>query len=249
MPYGLYISAEGADVQRRRLEVLANNLANVETPGFKRELAIAQERHAEEIQRGLAAAGSGSLNDVGGGVMTRETMSDFAPGPFKETGQRTDLAIDGPGMFAVSTPRGVRYTRAGDFSIDRNQRLVTQQGYAVLADDGQPITISDPEWSVSDRGEIRQGGGLTPLRIVQQDPRALRHEAENLFVPLGDEEPARLAPNQRTVRGGFLEGSSVSPVSEMALLIEATRAYEANVRMIQNHDSVLGQLFGRVLKA
>ena len=91
MPYGMYISAEGAHAQSKRLETLSNNLANVDTPGFKRDLALFQARHAEEINQGTDYPGSRGLNDIGGGVSVRETKTDFAPGLMKRTGNEPTL--------------------------------------------------------------------------------------------------------------------------------------------------------------
>src|SRR5687767_7521440 len=98
MSYGLYLSAAGADVQSKRLEVMANNLANVDTTGFKRELAVVKARHAEAIERGEETAGSRGVSDVGGGVLLHQTLTHFSPGTLKKTGIPTDMAIDGEGF-------------------------------------------------------------------------------------------------------------------------------------------------------
>ena len=100
MPYGMYISAAGADVQTQRLQVLSNNLANASTPGFKREFAVFQARHAEDIERGKSPAGSGGLNDLGGGVKLHENVTDFSDGVLQQTGNSTDWAIDGKGFLS-----------------------------------------------------------------------------------------------------------------------------------------------------
>ena len=132
MPYGLYVSAEGARAQSQRLETIANNLANVDTAGFKRELAVFQARYAEAIEQGHDYPGSGSVNDVGGGVMLRLTQTDFSPGPMKRTGAPTDLAIRSKGFFLVEKDGQQYLTRAGNFRLTTEGNLVTQQGYACL---------------------------------------------------------------------------------------------------------------------
>ncbi len=101
MPYGLYLSAEGASAQSRRMEVLANNLANVDTVGFKRQMAVLQARAAEAIRQGFSELGDGSLDNLGGGVEVPETLTDFKTGTLKQTGIATDLAIAGDGFFVV----------------------------------------------------------------------------------------------------------------------------------------------------
>src|SRR5947207_15044099 len=99
MPYGMYISAEGAAAQAQRLEVIANNMANVDTAGFKQDVPTFQARFAEAIQRGTAQSGNKSVNDVGGGVKVIDTQTDFSAGIFKPTGNDLDFAINGKGFF------------------------------------------------------------------------------------------------------------------------------------------------------
>src|SRR3982074_417565 len=101
MPYGMYISADGAAAQAQRLEVIANNLANVDTAGFKQDVPLFQARFAEAIQRGQAQAGDRSMNDIGGGVKVIGVQTDFSPGEMKRTGNDLDFAITGKGFFHV----------------------------------------------------------------------------------------------------------------------------------------------------
>src|SRR5215204_3929700 len=120
MPYGLYISAEGAQAQSRRMEVVANNLANVDTVGFRRDVAQFQARFAEEIERGRDHYGSGTMNNLGGGVQVRSTATDFTPGSLKRTNNETDMAIRGDGFFVVQKGRDRLLTRAGDFTLSQS---------------------------------------------------------------------------------------------------------------------------------
>lgn len=247
MPYGLYLSAAGADVQRQRIEVMANNLANADSPGFKRELAIAQSRHAEAIETGSVMAGSRGLDDIGGGVEMRSTLTDFAFGKLQRTQIPTDMALPGEGFFAVERGDQEYLTRAGNFALNAQGELVTQEGYRVLSENGQPIVITDPNWRLRGDGVVESAGNEFPLRLMQAAPGSLRKEGENLFSTT--EEATPLASDKRQVMGGYLEGSNVSPVTQMMELIEATRAYEANIKMIQNQDTVIGTLVNRLLKA
>ncbi len=239
----MYISAEGAQAQTRRLEVVANNLANVNTVGFKRELAVFQARHAEAIGRGQATAGAGSIHDLGGGVQAAPTKTDFSPGPMKYTKTPTDLAIDGEGFFVVDKGGEHYLTRAGNFRLTDRGQLVTQQGYPVLSESFSPITI-DPsagDWQLGGFGTIRQQGNVQSLAIVQpQSPGDLSKASENLFHPLAD--PRLLPAADRRVVGGYLEQSGVKPTSEMMEMIEASRAVEANVNMMQTQDQMLSDL-------
>ena len=99
--YGLYVSAEGAAAQSKRIEVLSNNIANVDTPGFKRDFLLMQSRHAEAIDQKLATEGDESINDIGGGVLAEETHTEFSQGVLKQTEINSDLAINGEGFFVV----------------------------------------------------------------------------------------------------------------------------------------------------
>ena len=239
----MYISAEGAQAQTRRLEVVANNLANVDTVGFKRELAVFQARYAEAIQRGQATAGSGSINDIGGGIKVSASETDFSPGPMKFTKTPTDMAIDGDGFFVVDKGGEHFLTRAGNFRLTDRGQLVTQQGYPVLSENSSPITV-DPaggDWRLDGSGTLRQQGNAQNLAVVQpQSPGDLSKASENLFRPLADPHPVPAA--ERHVISGYLEQSGVKPTSEMMEMIEASRAVEANVNMMQTQDQMLSDL-------
>lgn len=247
MPYGLYISAAGADVQSQRMQILSHNLANVDTPGFKREFAVIQARAAEAVETGQATEGDGSINDVGGGVSLAETMTDFAAGAFRQTGLPTDMAIDGDGFFVVDKNGDQMLTRAGNFRFTPNGELKTAQGYNVLAEGGEPIAINPSlPWDVSDDGRITQAGVQIPLALVEPGSLGdLVRSGENLFSPLATTFPVPVS--ERRVISGYVEQSSVKPAQEMMELIETSRAYESNVRMIQNQDQMIGALVNRVL--
>lgn len=249
MPYGLYISAEGAQAQVQRLEVIANNLANVDTVGFKRELALFQARYAEEIEQGEVDPGTGTIEDVGGGVTVMEMKTDFSPGPMKRTGIATDVAIEGDGFFVVRKGDEDFLTRAGNFRINSSGELVTQQGYAVLHDDNEPIAISreNGPWELTSFGAIRQRGTVQNLAIVQPESLGdLVKVGENLFRPLA--EPRPVSPEGRRVLGGYLELSGVQPTTEMIAMIEASRAVEANLNMMRTQDELLSGLVNRLMR-
>ena len=248
MPYGMYLSAAGAHVQSQRLQVLSNNMANVGTPGFKREFAVFQARNSEAIEKGESPAGSRGVNDLGGGVAFKETVTDFSSGPLQETGNPTDMALDGKGFFLVEKDGESFLTRAGNFRFDATGRLMTDQGHSVLSLDRQPISI-DPNqpWTLLNQGVVTQGGGRIPLAIVEPESLGdLMKVGETLFTASG--ELRDVAGSERHVAGGYLEQSAVEQVTEMVELIETSRAYEANVRMIQNQDSLLSALVNRVLR-
>jgi flagellar basal-body rod protein FlgF len=249
MVYGLYVSAAGAESQNRRIQALSHNLANVDTPGFKRELAIVQARHTEAIERGLDHIGSRSQNDIGGGAEIGETVSDFSRGALKLTGIASDLALEAQDSFFVVQRDGRELlTRAGNFTTASNGMLQTQDGYPVLGEGGPILVNPNLPWQIQDDGVVVQNNtAIARLRVVRpQSLGDLSKAGGNLFQPLAPVVTASLA--QRRMRSGYLEMSTVQPAAEMMELIEASRAYEANVRMIQNHDQMVGALVNRVLR-
>ena len=249
MDYGLYVAASGADTQTRRMEVLTNNLANVDTPGFKEELAILQARPSRAVRDGLDAPGAGGLNDLGSGVSMAETQTDFTSGKLKQTGYKWDVAIRGDGFFLVEDGGRQLLTRAGNFHIGQDGALLTQQGFNVLDADGGRVVINPTMFSkVHKDGWVEHSGGGQSLAIVEpQSLKDLAREGENTFRPLGP--ISHVPPEQRNVQPGFLELSGIEPTRAMMELIETSRVYEANVRMIQSHDQITGALLSRVLGA
>ena len=246
----MYISAEGATAQGQRLEVIANNMANVDTAGFKQDVPLFQARFAEAIQRGQARPGDGSMNDIGGGVKIIEVATDYSPGAMKRTGGDLDLAITGKGFFQVAGDDGEQYlSRAGAFAIDVEGRLVTQNdNRAVLDQDGSEILLApNLPFSISQDGFITQDGSVIPLGLSEPESMDDMIKAgSNMWKPLGPVKPLEL--NDRDVRQGFLEVSGANPVRQMMAMIETTRSFEANTRMIQNQDSVTGTLISRALQ-
>ena len=247
----MYLSAEGAKVQSQRLEFIANNLANLETPGFKTDVPTFQARFAEAIQRNQAVAGDQSVNDVGGGVKLIEVETDFSSGTLRSTGIETDFAINGEGFFQVLTPNGdTLLTRAGDFNIDAQGRLLTQTGrYQVLDDGGSPIQI-DPElpWQFAPGGMIDQDGTQIPIGLQQPESLGdLVKVGNNAFRSLGTVTP--LPAEERDIRQGYLEQSGVSSTTSMMAMIETSRAFEANTQLIRHQDELMSQLLGRVLRS
>ncbi len=250
MPYGLYLSAQGAHAQAKRLDVIANNLANAETPAFKREVPVFQAYYSEAIEKGTAMPGSGSINDLSGGVLFQQTLTDYSPGPLKRTEIPTDMAIQGNAFFVVQKDGEGLLTRAGNFMLTGAGELVTQEGYPVMSADDTPIII-DPAngpWSVTPTGIVQQRGVSQKVALVRPASLGdLAKQGENMFRSLG---PLDAVPEEeRRVTNGYLEMSDVRPTTELVDMIEASRAVEANVNMMQLQDQTLSALVSRVLKA
>jgi flagellar basal body rod protein FlgG len=245
----MYISAEGATAQAQRLEVIANNMANADTAGFKQDVPLFQARFAEAIQRGQAQAGDHSINDIGGGVKVVGVETDYSPGELKRTGNDLDLAINGKGFFHVRGDDGQTYlSRAGEFQLNAQGQLVTQNGQRPVLDqqNGEIKLSRDVPFDISNDGFIHQGS--TTYAIGMSQPESLNDMVKignNLWQPTGTIQPLEL--KERNVRQGYVETSGANPIRQMMAMIETTRAFEANTKLIQNQDSVTGTLISRVL--
>ena len=249
MPYGMYLSAAGAHVQNHRLEVISHNLANVNTPAFKPSLSVLQARHNKAIEDGESTPGSGRLDDIGGGVKIQPEQTLFGTGPIESTGGKTDFAInDKDSFFVVKRGDEQFLTRAGGFVFNASGQLTTPNGDLVLGTDNKPIQIDPTQnFQVHSDGTLQQNGARISLMLARpQSLGDLARAGANLFQPLGPVNP--VPPNERSMVGGHLEKSGVNPTTAMMELIEASRAYESNLRLIQHQDQAYGNLIGRVLR-
>jgi flagellar basal-body rod protein FlgF len=243
---GLYTAASGALVAQAQADVIANNLANVNTSGFKRTLLQVQsapEMGIYRLQRDPSADVTGGapsdsfVGALGTGAQVRDTPSVFEQGTLGQTGNPLDLAIQGNAFFAIQTPQGVRYTRDGQFSEDPAGRLITMDGDLVLGNNG-PITLQQTGAVQIDKsGQITQNGrAVDTLALVQfGDPAQLRPEGNNRFVASNAALPVRTAAGS-TVNQGFLEKSNANVVTSMVDLITAQRWFEANTKVVQMQD-------------
>ncbi len=250
----LYSSSSGMEAQQMNLDTIANNLANVNTTGFKRTRVDFQDL-LYQTDRMPGAMGSGGTMtptgiQVGHGARTVATERIFSQGDFQSTGNPLDLVIEGDGFFQVTRPDGTTgYTRAGAFMQDGTGRVVTSDGYPltpnlVVPADAKNITISsDGTVSVTIAGQStpQQIGTLQLAQFV--NPAGLLSIGRNLFTPTPASGSATVSgPGVQgvgTVAQGFLEMSNVQVVDEMVAMITSQRAYEANSKAIQTADSML----------
>ena len=231
---GVYAAAAGMITQRERLDVIANNLANVSTAAFKRAEPISRgfyQVFAEEIARFPGIRGS---RDVpGGGSMLDVTNDDFSPGPVVDTGNPLDVALEGSGFFVIDTPQGERYTRAGNFSLNSFGQLVTQSGHSVLGQRG-PILAQGESVQISPNGDVLVDGNAVD-RILLVDffrPYKLTKYGQNLYGVSEEVRQTQSTTVEMNVRVGALEQSNVNPITELTLLMDTARSYEAHQRVI-----------------
>lgn len=250
MSDGIYAALSGGVVQMRRLDVLANDLANVNTTGFKRDrLVIGERPPAEGDPDPFATALSRSTVPGSSLAEPRGTYTDLSQGPTVRTDGPLDVALVGEGFLAVDAPGGTRVTRDGRLAIASDGTLVTQSGLAVAGEWG-PITIPPDGGSIEihPTGEVVVDGyPVGRLRIVRpNDPAALEKLGHGLWDPgpagVSDGAPAEVVQ-------GFLEGSNVEPVTTLVELIQAQRSFDASQQMIRAHKDMDATSLRRVGKA
>lgn len=246
-------AATGMTAQQMMVDVVANNLANVNTSGFKRSqivfqdlLYVTQQESGTEVASGITAPGG---LEIGSGVRPAATIRVFSSGEFQNTGRRLDIAIRGDGFLQVLMPEGgYRYTRDGSLQINADGELVTTTGYTLqpsisipadavsvdIASDGG-VNVTDPSGTTSVVGNIELA------RFT--NPSGLSGEGDNLLAETeASGTPLTGVPGENgfgSIQAGFLEKSNVQMVSELVNLITAQRAYEANSRAIKAGDDML----------
>jgi flagellar basal-body rod protein FlgF len=229
----------------RELEVVANNVANINTTGYKADGAVFEEYLSPNARHGHFQGGDRRLSYV----HDRATWHDFKQGPIQMTGNPLDVAIDGDAFLVVQTPRGERYTRNGALKLNATGQLVTNEGFPVLSNGG-PIQFqtNDKQISISEDGAIRVREGADTrsdalrgtLRLVRFDQVArLQKDGSSLFVaPNGVVAQAVQPPQRVRVMQGALEQSNVRGMVEMARMIEITRSYTAIANLLQSHSDM-----------
>lgn len=257
MMLSLWTAASGMIGQQANINTISNNLANVNTTGFKKnrtdfqDLIYQTERMAGTPATPLTTYPTGI--QVGHGVRVAATQRDFVQGSLKETGNVSDMAISGEGFFRVTMPNGsYGYTRDGAFTIDSNGQLVTSNGYKVQPPVTLPHDFIHNTLTVSQQGRItvKVPGKQNPVQVGQMrlyrfvNPGGLNAVGQNLFKTTAASGPAIGAqPGQNGVgqiQQKFLEMSNVSVVKAMVNMIVAQRAYEMNSKAIQTTDTMMG---------
>ena len=228
----------------RELDVIANNMANVTTNGFKAR----NTQFREFLMPGASAAGLSGGNRQVSFVAEAGAPLDLAPGAIERTGNPLDAAVKGDGFFAVQTPAGERYTRNGSFQVGPGGELRTSDGHAVLGDNG-PIVFGpeDTHPSIAPDGTVQSAQGLRGrVRLVRfADPASLRNEGANLFAAT---VPPQADPTSR-LEAGAIERSNVKPVLEMARLMDVSRAYTSVSNALSRLDELRRSTIQRLTEA
>jgi flagellar basal-body rod protein FlgG len=248
----MYTAASGALVAQSAVDTIANNLANVDTAGFKRTLLQVQSQPEREVYRiqtdpsksGAAGVGVRQLVGVlGTGAQVYDTPADYAQGAIAATGNDLDVALSGPGFFAVREGNGnVRYTRNGAFLRDQNGFLTAQNGDRVLGRNATPIVLpAAGQVQIARDGTISvDGRAYDKLGVVEfANPAALRPEGANRVADTG--AAGVRAATTTTALQGSLEKSNADVIRSMVDLIANERWFDANEKSIQTQDDAVGQ--------
>ncbi len=264
---GLYSAASGMMMQERVQDVIAQNLAGSQMPGFRREEAVIRsfpDVMLSETYRGIAASQekpryNHAIGRVGTGAGIDWVYVDHTPGQMQYTGEETNAAIFGDGFFNVQTPDGLRYTRAGDFLVDNEGYLVSKQGYYVMGvgvnNDHvpEPIQVGDNEIYINQFGEIyhqqqpapgNQGPAtdvlIDQLKITDfHDKDKLFREPGNIFRAEEDDLDNFKIPDYFRVGQGYIERANTEPTTEMVKMIDSYRTFEASSRVLRALDDTL----------
>jgi len=253
MHESIYIAASAGLKQSRKMEVIAQNLANVNNSGYKRDALVFKEMMPpfppdegnEEAKNILLSPEKSNKNVSYVGIT--DYYTDFSVGLLKKTGGPLDLAMDGEGFFKIQTPEGERYTRNGNFRLNTEKQLVTQNGNQVLDINSQPILINaQGKISIDGQGNISVGNGLANTTITNikmanfENKKLLQKMGDGLYRNTGAPEEEKEATDVR-IQQGFLENSNVSSVEEMAEMIGTLRIFETYQKMIQSIDTMNDQ--------
>lgn len=275
---GLYIGASGMIAQQARIDVVANNLANVDKTAYKRDLTVFKAfpdmiiRRINDDGLGIVPAGSYDtmpyVGKLGTGVEVNEVYTQFGQGSLQRTESPFDMAIEGRGFFSVMTERGERYLRNGAFTINKEGNLVTHNGFLVMGENG-PIRVQKNNFIVNERGDVivNMDLSLDPRDVVEMSNNNWEEPVVIDRLKIVDFENIReikkegeslfretelsgppLPPENAKILQGFLEKSNVNIVREMVDMIEVQRSYEANQKGIMTHDQTLGRLINEVAR-
>lgn len=257
MNYGFHLSTAGVVTGMRRLDTIANNLANAQTVGFKADFLNLEARRAENLENGGTYQDTNrALDALGGGTLFKPSGIDLRQGTLRQTGRDLDIALEGEGFFRVQNPdaagsRDAFLTRAGALIRDKSSRLaLAGSGALVLTADGNPITLDsdNPDVVIDADGRVYQSGNeLARIAIVMPtDKASLRKEGRDLMRVLGGKTVA--ADSATAVKQGSLEESTVDPVLALADLVKVSRGIEFSTKLMQYQDQMAGRLidvFGR----
>jgi len=247
MSGAIYVSAAGALNHQKKLEILANNIANVNTTGFKKDRTTFRIYDLKS-----SAADNSATSDIGKREpflpLLSGTQPIFSQGGMRQTGNTLDMAIEGEGFFSIQTPDGVRYTRNGSFNLNKDGVLVTKDGFPVLGDGGE-IKIDDDDkiFTVDYEGTISvDEKQIGKLNIVDFSRPYTLSKAGNTLFELKDKGSKEITAERFQINQGYLELSNVDVITSMTEMIETFRGYESYQKVIKSIDDVNGKAINEI---
>ena len=243
---GIYTAATGMLSAQIQSEVIGDNVVNLKTAGFKEQLASNIAFPTREIQRVTDNDSSqgAAIGRMGSGLGVDRLALTDVQGPLQTTGINTDLALTSAGYFAVQTPEGERYTRNGHFQRNSQGILQTAEGYPLLGENGPLGPLSGDFTVKADRTVVDQNQNRDRLRIVEIPAEALRREGQSLYSAA---QPVQAAAGAQ-VKQKTIEESNVDLSGQLVQMMSVMKAYEANQRVIQTQDELLGKAVNEIGK-
>lgn len=241
MNHTIYMAYAGLRSRAQALEVMTNNVANINTAGFKGQRPFFKVReNTEEGYSTLAEAINAPVVDVFSGT-------DFSIGQLKETGNPLDLALTGEGFFVVETPMGLRYTRNGNFRLNKERELITSEGFKVIAegksqkDKPRPIKLDEGNVDVGQNGQIAVDGVMSAkLKLVNfKDLSQLNRVGGSLFE--ASAQAVEVPPANSQVEAGYLEQSNINAVKNLSEVVSLMRSFEMLTRAVRSLDNNVDQ--------
>ena len=221
---GIYKLIDGSLVQKLRFDTISNNLANINTNAFKKDIISFDQIFS----------------------MKNSSIVDLTPGPIRFTGNKFDVALETPGFFEVQTSRGTRYTRDGSFTLNLDRLLVTRNGDTVLGQNG-PIRIDGSNVSIDVDGQVVvENQPVDKIAVVDfEQPAFLRKEGSSYYLYQGEETDI-FTSEDVNVRQGYIEMSNTNPVEEMIKMVEALRIFESAQKAIQSMDQMTNKMISLI---
>lgn len=245
----LYIAGTGMLVQRSKMDIITNNIANVETVGYKKDDLLTRSFQEMLISRmnDPVKNQSNQLGSLKTGTHIDELYTSFSQGTFESTEETTDMAIEGDGFFVVQTPQGNRFTRSGNFFVSADGTLVNPDGHFVLSESGSKLTVGTRNFAVDLTGTITADGkSIGKIKVVQfEDTAGLKKTGNNLYEGSGE---TAAKDGSYAIQQGTIELSNVDVAREMVDMITTNRAFEINQRIVRMLDESLSKTVNNIAR-
>ncbi|MFW6273419.1 MAG: flagellar basal-body rod protein FlgF [Halanaerobium sp.] len=248
---GLYTAASSMKALENKSDITANNLANSDTKGFKKTGTVSESFPEVLLNRIESGRTAEEIGGIGSGSRIQQSFKDQSQGDLQQTGNSLDLALQGDGYFEVESEDGNRYLRNGNFVLNTDSEIVTQNGEALLDTEGERIQlIPGEDFSISENGEISFNNGMegAQINIVSfAEDEELLQTGDNLYQL--EEDAGEPIASDAGIAQGFLENSNVEIVKEMVNMIKTNRQYESNQKVISSIDQNLDKVINEVARA